>query len=78
MKRTVYVDVVERGKGLVSVEAHGGTILRDTSGGARYRVEDEDGLWIGSARSYREGGALVAKHYGYVFDGVEVDHEWKR
>ncbi|MGD9526968.1 MAG: hypothetical protein AB7V44_09290 [Pseudonocardia sp.] len=79
----VAVDVVSPGKGLVTSGAgdFSGTILRhnrDRGGdGSGYLVEDEWGVVIGHAGSYRDGAARLARHHGFTVGPVEVEFEYR-
>ena len=80
MVRTTYVDVVRPGRALVTGSAPGrpdretfaGGIVRD---GRDYVVEDEYGIVIGRARTYRAGAERLARHYDTDPGHIEISYE---
>ncbi|MBW0114936.1 hypothetical protein [Pseudonocardia abyssalis] len=82
----VCVDVVAKGKGLVTCGAgdFSGSLIRDrfatTPDEKRrpYIVETEYGEVVGRSRSYREGVYLLASHHGYAKPSVTVEIEHER
>ena len=68
------VDVVQPGKALVTLGAtgEGGTVLRNDG---RYRVENDHGVLVGQASSYRAAARLLARYHGYTPGPVEIEHE---
>jgi hypothetical protein len=74
--RLVHVDVVSPGKGLVTCGQgdFSGVIIRDRDRGG-YQVETEHGDTVGTARSYRHGASVLARHHGYTCKEVDIQHE---
>ncbi|WP_231974206.1 hypothetical protein [Pseudonocardia sp. HH130630-07] len=82
----ISVDIVERGKALVTCGTGGdfsGTIIRNGrnrgSGRAdgRYTVETEYGDDVGQAGSYRAGAVMLARRHGYRAGPIEIEHEYR-
>ncbi|GAA1269780.1 hypothetical protein GCM10009609_36060 [Pseudonocardia aurantiaca] len=80
MTRTTHVDVIRPGRALVTGpaetrpdrETFAGGIVRD---GRYYIVEDEYGMVIGRARSYRAGAERLARHYDTDPGHIEITYE---
>jgi hypothetical protein len=80
MTRTTHVDVIRPGRALVTGpaetrpdrETFAGGIVRD---GRDYIVEDEYGMVIGRARSYRVGAERLARHYDADPGHIEITYE---
>lgn len=80
MTRTTHVDVIRPGRALVTGPAEtrpdrktfAGGIVRD---GRDYVVEDEYGMVIGRARSYRIGAERLARHYDTDPGHIEISYE---
>jgi hypothetical protein len=72
----VHVDVVSPGKGLVTCGQgdFSGVIIRDRDRGG-YQVETEYGTTVGTARSYRHGASVLARHHGFTPEEVDIQHE---
>ena len=47
-------------------------MLRD---GGRYRVENDHGVLVGHASSYRAAARVLARYHGYSPGPVEIEHE---
>jgi hypothetical protein len=80
MRPTTYVDVIRPGRALVTGPATP-TSERDTFAGGiirqgrDYLVEDEYGMVIGRARSYRAGAERLARHYDTDPGHIEITYE---
>lgn len=80
MNRTTHVDVVRPGRALVTGPAtptserdtFAGGIIRD---GHDYIVENEYGIVIGRARTYRAGAQRLARHYNTDPGHIEISYE---
>lgn len=72
----VHVDVVSPGKGLVTCGQgdFSGVIIRDRDRSG-YQVETEHGDTVGTARSYRHGASVLARHHGFTCKEVDIQHE---
>jgi hypothetical protein len=73
---SVIVDVVARGKGLLTCGAgdFSGVILRRDG---RYLVENEWGEVLGYRSTFKAGAALLARHHGYRLGRFDIEHEWR-
>jgi hypothetical protein len=73
MANTIYLDVVSKGRGLVTHSSFNGSVIQQ--GKNNYVVENEFGNVIGYTKSMRTGVHLLAKFYSVADYVIERDVE---
>ena len=70
----VHVDVVEKGRALITGPTFSGYVARRDNG--QLYVEDTDTEeFVGWARTYRQAGSLLAAHHHLTNPQLEVHYE---